>query len=244
MICITISQKHKCKYILPDFTLMLYLSNSKHPQNVRWCISSCSTFALALLACLRCSCIKFHINMKYNTWSTNHVSYCLSRPPVAAPTTVLHYFGHEAFEWPQLYQHDPDFTTTYQLLGTDTNITDFHIQDRILCHLGHLYVLTREHENIIWEAHYSQMAGHFGMEKTMVVLQKKIIGKNFDRTSTSILDIALSVPLPSHPSRRKSYTLLFLLPRGLGNPSRWITCLTIHPPSKEMIVYLCWLIGL
>jgi hypothetical protein len=51
-------------------------------------------------------------------------------------------------------------------------VIDFHIQGRLLCHLGHLYVPTSEHANMIWEAHYSRMAGHFGMEKVVVVLQK------------------------------------------------------------------------
>ena len=69
------------------------------------------------------------------------------------------------------------------------------------------------------------------------------IGQNFNNTSSSILDLALPVPFRRQPSRRKDYTPLFLLPRGLGNPSRWITCLSFHPPSKEMIAYLWWLIG-
>jgi hypothetical protein len=69
------------------------------------------------------------------------------------------------------------------------------------------------------------------------------IGQNFDRTSTSISDLALLVPFPSQPSRSKTYTPLFLLLRGLGNPSQWITCLAFHPPSKAMIVYLWWLNG-
>jgi hypothetical protein len=88
-------------------------------------------------------------------------------------TIVLHSRGHETSEWPQLYQQDPDFTITYQLLGTGTTVTDFHIQDKILCHLGHLCVPTREHAKLIWEAQYSRVAGHFGVEKTMVILQKK-----------------------------------------------------------------------
>jgi hypothetical protein len=91
---------------------------------------------------------------------------------VAALTTVLHSCGHEASEWPQLYQQDPDFATTYQLLGTGATVTDFHIQDRLLCHLGHLCVPTSERAKMIWESHYSRMAGHFGMEKTVVILQK------------------------------------------------------------------------
>jgi hypothetical protein len=85
---------------------------------------------------------------------------------------MLHSYGHEASEWPQLYQRDPNFTTTYQLLGTGANVTNFHIQDGLLCHLGHLCVPTREHAKMIWEAHYSWMAGHFGVEKIVVILQK------------------------------------------------------------------------
>jgi hypothetical protein len=91
---------------------------------------------------------------------------------MAALTTVLHSYGHEASEWPQLYQQDPDFSSTYQLLGTSVNVTDFHIQDRLLCHLDHLCVPANEHAKLIWEAHYSRMAGNFCMEKTVVILQK------------------------------------------------------------------------
>jgi hypothetical protein len=115
---------------------------------------------------------QFHLNIKYKTCISNRVVDCLSRPPVAALTTVLHSCGHEASEWPQLYQQDPDFATTYQLLGTGATVTDFHIQDRLLCHLGHLCVPTSERAKMIWEAHYSRVAGHFGVEKTVVVLQK------------------------------------------------------------------------
>jgi hypothetical protein len=89
---------------------------------------------------------------------------------VAALTTMLHSCGHEASEWPQLYQQDPDFATTYQLLVTCMNVTNFHIQDKILCHMGHLYVPASEHEKMIWEAHYSNMVGHFGVEKTVAFL--------------------------------------------------------------------------
>jgi hypothetical protein len=95
---------------------------------------------------------QFHLNKKYNTWSINHVADYLSQPPIAALTTVLHSCGHEAFEWPPLYQRDPDFTTTYYLLGIGMNVTDFHIQDGLLCHLGHLYVPASKREKLIWEA--------------------------------------------------------------------------------------------
>jgi hypothetical protein len=115
---------------------------------------------------------QFHLNIKYKTGISNRVVDCLSRPLMATLTTVLHSYGHEASEWPQLYQQDPDFATTYQLLGTCAIVTDFHIQDGLLCHLGHLCVPTSEHGKMIWEAHYSWVARHFGVEKIVIVLQK------------------------------------------------------------------------
>jgi hypothetical protein len=70
---------------------------------------------------------QFHINIKYKTGVSNHVVDCLSHPHVAALTTMLHSCGHETSEWPQLYQQDLDFATTYHLLGTGATVTDFHI---------------------------------------------------------------------------------------------------------------------
>jgi hypothetical protein len=63
------------------------------------------------------------------------------------------------------------------------------------------------------------------------------ICQNFERTSTSISDVELSMPFPSQPSRSKVYTPLFILLRFLWNPYRWITCLAFYPPRKEFIVY-------
>jgi hypothetical protein len=85
---------------------------------------------------------------------------------------MLHSCGHETLEWPQLYQQDLDFATTYQLLGTGATVTDFHIQYGLLCHMGHLCVPTSKRANMIWEAHYIRVVGHFGVEKIVVILQK------------------------------------------------------------------------
>jgi hypothetical protein len=115
---------------------------------------------------------QFHLNIKYKTCISNRVADWFSRPPVVALTTVLHSRGHETSEWPQLYQKDLDFPTTYHLFGAGATFTDFHIQDGILCHLVHLCVPTSEHANLIWESHYNRVAGHFGVEKTVAILQK------------------------------------------------------------------------
>ena len=113
---------------------------------------------------------QFHLNIKYKKGSTNRVVDCLSRPPVAALTTVLNSCGHETSAWPQLYGNDPDIAPIYQSLCAGTPVTDFHLQERLLCHLVHLYVPSSERAKMIWEAHYSRVAGHFGIEKTVAVL--------------------------------------------------------------------------
>jgi hypothetical protein len=133
-------------------TLIISLCSScRHKENCRMtCHQKWSTYLQ-----------QFHLNIKYKTGSTNHVVDCLSRPPVATLTMVLHSCGHETSGWPQLYERDPDFATTYHMLGTNTVVTDFHLQDGLLCHLGHLCVPSSERVKMIWEAHYSRVAGHF-----------------------------------------------------------------------------------
>jgi hypothetical protein len=96
---------------------------------------------------------QFHININYKTRSTNHVIEFLSQPLMATLTTMLHSYGNEASMWPQLYQQDPNFATTYHLLGKGMNVINFHIENRLLCHLGHLFVPTSERAKMIWEAH-------------------------------------------------------------------------------------------
>jgi hypothetical protein len=79
--------------------------------------------------------------------------------------------GHETYGWPQLYETIPDFTTTYQMLGENAIVDNFHIQDGLLCRLGHIYVPSSERAKLIWEAHYNRVAGHLSIEKIVVMLQ-------------------------------------------------------------------------
>jgi hypothetical protein len=114
----------------------------------------------------------FHLNIKYKKGSTNRVDDCITWPPVTTLTIVLNSYGHETFGWSQLYASDPDFATTYQAMSTGTLVSNFHLQDRLLCHFGHPFVPSSDHAKLIWEAHYSWMAGQFGVDKMVVVLKK------------------------------------------------------------------------
>jgi hypothetical protein len=115
-----------------------------------------------------------------------------------ALTIVLHSHGYETLERPQLYHQDLDFATTYQLLHIGSTVIDFHIQDELLCYLGHLNVPTSEHAKLIWEAHYSRVARHFGIEKTVAVLQKHFywpkLQLDFEKYIISFTSNAISKP--------------------------------------------------
>jgi hypothetical protein len=87
---------------------------------------------------------------------------------------VLDSCGHETSGWPQLYEIDLDFATTYQMLGANVVVDNFHLQDALLCHLGHICVPSRERAKLIRETHYSRVEGYFSIEKTMVMLQKHL----------------------------------------------------------------------
>ena len=114
-----------------------------------------------------------------------------------ALTTILNSYGHETSNLPLLYKSDPEFGHTYQTLLEGEHVLDFHLQDALLCHLGHLCVPSSECAKMIWEAHYSQAAMHFEVKKVVEVLQKYFIGQIFDIMSRSTLDHALPVPLPN-----------------------------------------------
>ena len=58
------------------------------------------------------------------------------------------------------------------MLGANVVVDNFHLQDGLLCRLGHIYVPSSERAKMIWEAHYSRVAGHFGVEKTVAMLHR------------------------------------------------------------------------
>ena len=98
---------------------------------------------------------QFHLNIKYKIGRTNCIVDCLFRPSVAKFTTVLDSCSHETSGWPQLYETNSNFATTYQILGANAIVDNFHIQDGLLYHMGHICVLSSERAKMIWEAHYS-----------------------------------------------------------------------------------------
>jgi hypothetical protein len=96
---------------------------------------------------------QFHLNIKFKIGSTNRFVDFLTQTPIATLTMVLDSCGHETYGWPHLYETDPEFSTNYQMLGAKSVVANFHIQDGLLCRLGHLCIPSSEHVKLIWEAH-------------------------------------------------------------------------------------------
>jgi hypothetical protein len=112
------------------------------------------------------------LNIKYKKGSANKIADFLNGPRIIALTTMLNSCWHKTSDWLLLYKSDPEFGHTYNTLLEGKKVPNFHLQDALLCHLGHLWVPSSERAKMIWEAHYSRVAGHFGVEKTVAVLQK------------------------------------------------------------------------
>jgi len=89
-----------------------------------------------------------------------------------ALTIMLNSCGDETSDWPLIYKSNLEFGHAYKTLLEGQHVPDFHLQDALLCHLGHLYVPSSERAKMILEAHYSRATGNFGVAKTMEILQK------------------------------------------------------------------------
>jgi hypothetical protein len=56
------------------------------------------------------------------------------------------------------------------MLGTYAVVANFHLQDGMMCRMGHICIPSRKQVKLIWEAHYSQVTGHFNVEKAVEML--------------------------------------------------------------------------
>jgi hypothetical protein len=134
---------------------------------------------------------------------------CLSQPPIMALTTTLNSCGHETFDWSLLYKSDPEFGHTYNTLLEGNQVPYFHLQDSFLCHLGHLCVPSRERAKMIWEVHYSWVTGHFGVKKTMAVLQKHFYWSNLRQDVEKYIKSCTACTIAKQTIKKQGlYTLL------------------------------------
>ena len=78
-------------------------------------------------------------------------------------TTVLNSCGNKNFDWLLLYNTDLEFGHTYKALLEGNQVPNFHLQDALICHMGHIFVPSSECAKMIWEVHYSRVVRRFGV---------------------------------------------------------------------------------
>jgi hypothetical protein len=80
-----------------------------------------------------------------------------------------------------LYDSDLDFIVTYKTLRVGKIVSYFHLQDELLCYMGHLCVPLGEHEKLIlrplqWGGRELQHGEHNGSTTKLLLLTKDMIG--------------------------------------------------------------------
>jgi hypothetical protein len=139
------------------------------------------------------------------------------------------------------------------MLGANTVVDNFHLQDGLLCRLGHICVLSSEQEKMILEPHYNRVAGHFGIEKTVVMLQKHFywsklrqeVSKYIRSYTTYVIakpttkkqDLYTPLPTPNRPWESNSMNYML----GLPSTKRGNDCvfMVVDRFSKMAIMVAC-----
>ena len=68
--------------------------------------------------------------------------------------------------------NDDEFKAIYEKLTHGSQVDNYHLQGKLLYHLGKLCIPTIDRVHVILEAHTSLMSGHFGVEKTLFHLKR------------------------------------------------------------------------
>jgi hypothetical protein len=152
---------------------------------------------------------QFHLNINYKTRSTNRIPDFLKRSPIVTLTMMLDSYSHDTSGWPQLYETEPVFATTYQMLGANAVVTNFHLHNVMLCCLGHICIPSSERVNMIWESHYIRVEGHFVVEKIVAMLLKHFYWMKIRQKVSKYIRSCIACAIAKLTTKKKGmYTLL------------------------------------
>ena len=100
------------------------------------------------------------------------------------------------------YANDDDFKEIYAKLTHGSQVENYHLQGKLLYHLGKLCIPTGERVHVIQEAHSSLVSGHFGVEKTLCHVQIFFFGPHMKNIVTHYVKGCVMCSV-SKPSNRK-----------------------------------------
>ena len=91
---------------------------------------------------------QFHLVIKYKKYNSNKVVDMLSHPPIS--TSVILHNGLLSFEsYVEQYANNDDFKEVYAKLTHGSQVDNYHLQGKLLYHLGKLWIPTGERVHVI-----------------------------------------------------------------------------------------------
>ena len=111
---------------------------------------------------------QFHLAIKYNNGIQNKVADMLSIPPTNE-LIILQNSPLNHDNYIEQYTHDEDIKAVYESLmnGTQNEELNYHVNDKLLYHLGKICIPQNDRVHVIIEARASLISGHFGVGKTI-----------------------------------------------------------------------------
>lgn len=114
---------------------------------------------------------QFHLVIKYKKGTSNKVVDMLSRPPISS-SIIFHNASLYFESYVEQYANNNDFKEIYATLTHGSQVDNYHLQGKLLYHLGKLCIPIGERVHVIREAHTSLVFGRFGVEKTLFHVQR------------------------------------------------------------------------
>ncbi|CAL2259851.1 unnamed protein product [Prunus armeniaca] len=199
---------------------------------------------------------QFSIVIKYKKGATNKLADMLSRPPTPVSSALLVAMKIQPIvpsEYAKGYDTDADFNSAYAKLEQGKT-SEFQLKDGLM-YKGTQLCIPEDGDRLQWirEAHTSKVAGHFGVEKTLLNLRRYVYWPkmhldvsryirgcvlcNTSKPSNRKLGLYLPLPVPTRPWESISMDFLGGLPKTKsGNDYLFVV---VDRFSKMVILIPC-----
>ena len=144
----------------------------------------------------------FNIIIKYKKGTTNKLADMLSRPPVRALLVAMRIQPLVSSEYALWYGSLGDFSKVFELANKGLH-GEYEIRGGLL-YKGSLLYVPEEGDRLQWirEAHTSRVAGHFGINKTLLNLRRYVFWPRMTADVTKFVG-GCKLCCISKPSNRK-----------------------------------------
>jgi hypothetical protein len=121
---------------------------------------------------------QFHLVIRYKKGINNKVVDMLSRPPISA-SIVLKNASLAHVSYIEQYANDEDFKDVYERLTHGSQVENFHLQDKLLYHMGKLCIPTNERVHVIrGSSHFSNIWAFWGRKDFSTFAEVLLLASN------------------------------------------------------------------